>query len=273
MAKVTIIQSGVSPQYWHRIKECFQYGDLLRMLSYRDIRIRYAQTFLGIAWAVINPLLTMLVLYFVFTVITQVNTQGISPLLYTMSGLLAWNYFSRVVSDAGNSIVGAQALVKKIYFPRLIIPWSKAISGLIDLAVVLVLLVVMLMIEKINLHWQVIMLVPFLMLTILTSVAIGTWIAALSIRYRDFNQILPLALRIGIFISPIAYGSSAVPANFKWLYNLNPLTGIIEGIRWSLFNTPMDMGAVMMSIIITFFFLLTGIAYFIIMERNIADII
>ncbi|HJW29138.1 MAG TPA: ABC transporter permease [Saprospiraceae bacterium] len=273
MAKVTIIQSGVRPQYWHRIKECFQYRDLLRMLCYRDLRVRYAQTFLGITWALINPLVSTLVLYFVFSVITHADTQDIPPILYTLSGLYAWNYFSRVVSDAGNSIIGAQALVKKVYFPRLIIPWSKAISALIDLGIVLILLLVMLWVEHYPLHWQMLMIIPFTLLTFLTSIAFGTWISALTIRYRDFNHILPLALRIGIFISPIAYSSASVPGNFRWLYNLNPLTGIIEGVRWSLFNTAIDLNALLASIGMTVIVLFGGIAYFIMMEREIADII
>jgi lipopolysaccharide transport system permease protein len=273
MAITTIIEAGSPIQYWRKIKECWQYRDLLRMLSYRDVRVRYAQTLLGMAWAIINPIISVLLLYFVFGVVIKVDTQGIPPLLFSMAGLCSWNYFSRVVGEAGSSVIGAQSLVKKVYFPRLIIPLSKSISALIDLVIVLLILGAMMAFYKIPMSWQVLMILPFTLLTILAGIAFGVWVAALTIRFRDFTHILPLVLRIGMFLSPIAYGASLVPQQYRWAFNLNPLTGIIEGYRWALFNTPMDISAVWISIAVTMIILIGGIWYFLRMDQYIADII
>ncbi len=273
MPKVTILQAGVSPQYWQRIRECFHYMDLLRMLAYRDLRVRYAQTVLGIAWALMNPLISVILLYFVFGVIARVDTQTVPPLLFSMAGLYVWNYFSRVVSDAGGSIIGAQSLVKKVYFPRLIIPLSKAVSAIMDLVIVLGMLIVMLLVYRIELGWQILWIFPLTILTVIAALAFGIWVSALTIRYRDFNHILPLALRIGMFISPIAYSASLVPPAYRWAYNLNPLSAIMEGVRWSLFQTPFEAGSLWYAGVVILITLLTGIWYFIYMEQYIADII
>ncbi|MBK9105340.1 MAG: ABC transporter permease [Saprospiraceae bacterium] len=273
MATTTIIEAGSPIQYWRKIKECWQYRDLLRMLSYRDVRVRYAQTFLGMAWAIINPLISVLLLYFVFGVVIKVDTQGVPPLLFSMAGLCSWNYFSRVVGEAGSSVIGAQSLVKKIYFPRLIIPLSKSFSALIDLVIVLMILAGMMLIYHIPVTWNALMIIPFTALTILAGIAFGVWVAALTIRFRDFTHILPLVLRIGMFLSPIAYGATLVPQPYKWAFNLNPLTGVIEGFRWALFNTPMDINAVWTSIAVIMIILVGGIWYFLRMDQYIADII
>jgi lipopolysaccharide transport system permease protein len=273
MPITTIIEAGSPIQYWWKIKECWVYRDLLRMLSYRDIRVRYAQTVLGMAWAVINPLISMLLLYFIFGVVIKVDTQGVPPLLFSLAGLCAWNYFARVVGDAGNSVIGAQSLVKKVYFPRLIIPLSKSISALIDLMIVLIILAGMMIYYKIPLSWQTLMFLPFIMMAVLAGIAFGVWVAALSIRFRDFTHILPLVLRIGMFLSPIAFGATLVPLNYKWAFNLNPLTGIIEGFRWALFNTPLDAGAVWTSLVVILVILFGGVWYFLRMDQYIADVI
>lgn len=243
------------------------------MLSYRDIRVRYAQTLLGMSWAIINPLVSVLLLYFVFGVVVKVDTQGVPPLLFTMAGLCSWNYFSRVVGEAGGSVIGAQSLVKKVYFPRLIIPLSKAISALMDLVIVMVILAGMMMVYQVPVGWKVWMIIPFSLLTVLAGIAFGIWVAALTIRFRDFTHIIPLILRIGMFLSPIAYSASIVPSSYRWVFNLNPLTGIIEGFRWSLFNIPLDTGSVWISVFVILITLISGIWYFLRMDQYIADII
>jgi len=273
MPVTTIIEAGSPIHYWRKIKECWVYRDLLRMLSYRDIRVRYAQTILGMAWAVINPLISMMLLYFVFGVVIKVDTQGVPPLIFMMAGLCAWNYFARVVGDAGNSVIGAQSLVKKVYFPRLIIPLSKSISALMDLLIVMAILAGMIIAYKIPMSWQSLMFLPFIVMAVLAGIAFGIWVSALSIRFRDFTHILPLVLRIGMFLSPIAYGAALVPHNYKWGFNLNPLTGIIEGCRWALFNTPLDVSSVWISLIVILVVLLGGVWYFLRMDQYIADVI
>lgn len=253
--------------------ECWHYRDLLRMLSYRDIRVRYAQTFLGVAWAVINPVISMLLLYFVFVIVAKVDVAGVPPLLFVMSGLIAWTYFARVVGESGSSIIGAQSLVKKVYFPRLIIPVSKATSALVDLVIVLMLVILMMLIYQIPFRLQALVILPLLGLTVLSGISFGVWVSALTIRFRDFSHILPLILRIGMFASPIAYSAGMVPLAYKWAFNLNPLTGIIEGMRWALFNTPLDASSLWISVCVILIVLLTGIWYFLRMDQYIADII
>lgn len=271
--QVTIISSGQRPDVGMMIREVLDYRHLISLLSYRDIRIRYAQTWLGIAWALINPLITVGLLYFVFSIVTRVDTQGVPSIVYMLAGLCVWSYFSRTVGDAGQSFIGGQSLVKKVYFPRIIIPVSKAISGLIDLGIVLIILFILFPVYHIPLHSQMLMVIPFLLLTILASLAVGVWMSALTIRFRDFVHIMPLLLRIGLFISPVAYGTVSVPESYQYLYQLNPLSGIISGMRWALFDTPMAWQPVWVSILVILIVLVSGIWYFRRMERFIADII
>ena len=273
MASRTIIIAGSPVQYLRKIRECWQYRELMRMLSYRDTRVRYAQTFLGLSWAVINPLISMFLLYFVFGIVARVDTQGVPPLLFVMAGLLPWTYFSRVVAEAGNSIVGAQSLVKKIYFPRLVIPVSKAFSALIDLIIVAIMLIALILIYDIRLDTRALLIIPIILMTVFASLGFGIWVAALTIRFRDFSHILPLLLRIGMFVSPIAYSASSVPEKYQWAFQLNPLTGIIEATRWALFDVPIDPESVWISCIVIFVVLLTGTWYFLKMDQYIADII
>lgn len=273
MAVETLIEAGSPVQYLRKIRECWQYRDLLWMLTYRDIRVRYAQTLLGMSWAVINPVFSVLLLYFVFGVVADVDTQGVPPLVFTMAGLVAWNYFARVVGESGSSLIGSQSLVKKVYFPRLIIPLAKALSAMIDLAVSLVILGVMLLVFQISLTMAALLVLPLLLMTILAGMAFGVWVSALTIRFRDFTHIVPLLLRIGMFMSPIAYGASMVPERWRWAFDLNPLSGIIEGMRYALFQLPMDPVSLWTSGVVIFLILILGIWYFLRMDQYIADIL
>ena len=271
--KTTIIQAGSPAHYWMRVKEVFAYKDLLRMMSYRDIRVRYAQTWLGILWALINPVISMLLLYVVFGVVVQSDTEGVPSLAYIMAGLISWNYFARVTGEAGTSLLGAQSIVKKVYFPRLVIPLSKAVSALIDLMVAMLILGVLIIIFKIPLSTRALMIFPFLFMAMITGLAFGMWVSALNVRYRDFNHIVPVLLRIGMFLSPIAYSATKVPDKYKWLFQINPLTGIMDGTRWALFHTPLDPASLGLSAGITITLLISGVWYFLHMDHYLADII
>lgn len=273
MQKPIIIDAGTGVNIAERLSECWQRRDLVMMLTYRDIKVRYTQTAIGMLWAIINPLISILLLFFVFTIIVKTDTEGIPPLLFTVSGLCAWNYFSKVVSEAGTSIVGAQALVKKIYFPRLVIPVSKAISGLIELWVVLVILFVLLIYYQVHVDVKILLLLPCILMVFFVALGCGIWVAALTIRFRDFHYIIPVLLRIGMFASPIAFGTKSIPQGYKWIVSLNPLTGIIDGFRFALFNIPLDKGVFMTSIGISIFLLFSGMIYFLRMEKYIADIV
>lgn len=273
MAVETLIEAGSPVQYIRKLRECWQYRDLLWMLAYRDIRVRYAQTVLGMGWAVVNPVLSVLLLYFVFSVVTKVDTQGIPALVFTMAGLCAWNYFSRVVGEAGSSLIGSQSLVKKVYFPRLIIPMAKAISALMDLGISLLILAAMMIWFGIPLHLSAWQIIPLLVMTVLAGLAFGVWVSALTIRFRDFTHIVPMLLRIGMFMSPIAYGAAMVPDRWRWAFNLNPLTGIIEGFRHALFQLPADPAALWVSGMVIVSILFLGVWYFLRMDQYIADIL
>lgn len=273
MATETLIDAGSPVQYVRKLRECWTYRDLLWMMAYRDIRVRYAQTVLGMGWAVINPVLSMVLLYFVFGVVTEVDTGGVPALAFTMAGLCAWNYFSRVVGEAGASLIGSQSLVKKVYFPRLIIPMAKAISALIDLGISLLLLAALMIWYGLPMSFSAWQVIPLLILTVLAGLAFGVWVSALTIRFRDFTHVIPLLLRIGMFMSPIAYGASMVPASYRQAFNLNPLTGIIEGIRHALFGLPADPSALWTSVIVILAVLGLGVWYFLRMDKYIADIL
>jgi lipopolysaccharide transport system permease protein len=256
-----------------KFNELIEYRSLLFELSKRDLKSRYAQTIFGLAWTLINPLISVLLLYFVFGVVVKANTEGIPPILFVMSGLCIWNFFARVVGDSGQSLLGAQAIIKKIYFPRLIIPFSKVLVSLVDLLVVILLLAILLLFYQYPMSWRMLGLIPLLVLAVLTSLAFGIWSSALTIRFRDFSQVIPIALRIGMFISPIGYSISAVPAKYYWWYKLNPLTGLIDGFRSLALGLPFEMGNLWYTLVVSLIVMISGIGYFIRIEKYIGDIV
>jgi lipopolysaccharide transport system permease protein len=260
-------------RFFRKCAELWHYRSLLFELSKRDFKTRYAQTFLGLAWAVINPVLSVLLLYFVFGIVVKADTQGVPPLLFVMCGICAWNFFSRLIGDAGHSIISASAIVKKIYFPRLIIPVSKSIVGLVDLGIVLILLGALLIYFQHPVSWRLLWLIPITLITALSGLAFGIWVSALSIRYRDFTQIVPVLLRIGMFLSPIGYGLSSVPEQYHWWYKLNPASGLIEGFRSCILNTPLDWDGLFYSVSISLVVLISGMYYFFRLDKYIGDIL
>ena len=272
MQNKTIIEPRASSLN-HKLRELWQYRELLLMLAYRDFRVKYAQAFLGFAWALINPLINLVLLSFVFHRVANISTGDTPPILFTLIGLAGWTYFSEVFSTAGDSIIGAQQMVKKIYFPRLIIPLSKAITALIDLGIVLALLLLLLIYYRVSPGSNLLFFPLFLILAIMAGLTGGLWLSALTIRFRDFKYISPLFLRIGIFITPIAYPASAVPEAYLFWYFLNPLAGIIEGFRWSLTGTvPLPVYAFVGFALLIILFV-GSLLYFSKVEEVIADVL
>lgn len=253
--------------------ELYRYRQLLISLAWRDIRVKYAQTYIGLLWAFINPIFNLLVLSFVFGKIAKVDTNGIPHVLFTITGLAAWTYFSTLLSDAGNSIVASQSMVKKIYFPRLVIPLSKAISGLVDFSVTLICLLVIMIYYNILPGANVIWLPVFILLALLSGLAGGILVSALSVRYRDFSFIVPMIVRVGMFATPIAYSASAVPPEYKMLYYLNPMAGIVEGFRWSLLGSGSPDPYMFYSIGLMIFLLIVSLVFFAKIEKVMADIL
>jgi len=255
------------------ISEIWKYRQLLISLAWRDIRVKYAQTYIGFLWAFINPIFNLLVLSFVFGIIAKVDTDGVPHLLFTITGISAWTYFSTLVSEAGNSIVGSQGMIKKIYFPRLVIPLSKALSGLIDLFVTLICLIFIMAYYGNMPGLNIIYFPLFLALVILSGLAGGIFISALTVRYRDFAFVVPMIVRIGLYATPIAYSASSVPEKYKLLYFLNPMAGIVEGFRWSLLGSSSPEPYMFYSIGLMVVFFLIGILYFARVEKKMADIL
>lgn len=259
------------------LKELFRYKDLFWVLAYRDLRVRYAQTFLGLLWALIQPLSTLLIVSVVFGRFVKVDTGGVPYPVFAIIGVSLWTYFSFVLSQSGGSIIGAQEMVKKIYFPRLVIPLSKAIVGFVDFGIALGLLVILFIYYGITPSSNIIFIPIFIVLTLVSSLAAGIWLSALTIRYRDFQYVVPFFVQFGLYLTPIAYPTDVVVKNLpKWatfLFYLNPMAGIVEGFRWCLLGGIMPSGYFWVSISFVFILFISGIYYFKKIERIMADII
>jgi lipopolysaccharide transport system permease protein len=270
---ITIIENKKGLNLKQRIKELYDYRELLWTLAYRDFRVKYTQTFLGIFWAIIEPLFTAILLSFVFNKVAKAGTLGINPILFGLTGMIAWNYFANVVGQGTASLITAQNMIKKIYFPKVILPASKALAALPDLLITLVFTLVFYFILWHQISIYLVFFPIFLILTVLSAMSLGIWFSAMNIRYRDFRHIVPFVIRIGLFVTPIAYTTTEVPDQYRWIFFLNPMTGIIEGIRWSLFGLQMNWDYFYISIGMIIFLFISGFIFFNKMEKNIADII
>lgn len=263
---------------WHiNLKELWAYRDLFYILAYRDSRVRYAQTFLGLLWAFIQPLATLLIFTVVFGKVAVVDTSGIPYPLFAVCGMASWSYFSFVLNQSGNSIIGAQEMVKKIYFPRLVIPLSKALVGFVDFAIAMLFVVILMIYYGFIPSANIIYLPIFIILTIISALAVGIWLSALTIRYRDFQHVVPFLVQFGLYATPVGYQAKDVinrlPDWASLLYYVNPMAGIVEGFRWSLLggNPPSIFAYFSFSIVILLF--ITGLLYFKRVEKVMADIV
>jgi lipopolysaccharide transport system permease protein len=271
MQKTVITPKGIGMSSY--LKDVWSYRQILRSFAYRNLRAQYAQTSVGILWALINPILALLVLGFIFGKVAKMDTQGIDPFLFTIVGLNAWTYFSNVVSMAGRSIIQSQNMVKKIYFPRILLPLSAAVSCLLDLVIVFLLACLLLLVNRYTPSSNLIYLPIFIVMIILCGAICGIWVSALGIRYRDFHHVVPFVLRIGLYASPVAYSLHSIESKYHLFFNLNPLTGILEGFRWCFFGGTFPTTSVWISMGYIIIFLITGLFYFNRVERTIADII
>lgn len=255
-------------------RELYQYRDLFLTLSWRDFRVRYAQTTIGLLWALIQPVVTILILSMVFGRFVGVETP-VPHLLYTVTGMSIWTYFSYVLSNAGSSIIANQGMVKKIYFPRLIIPLSKAVVGFIDFAIVLVILVALMFYYQVSPsgNWW---LAPFfLFIGIVAALGVGIWLSALTVRYRDFQHVVPFIVQIGLYLTPVAYpaefATKQLPSWAASLYYLNPMAGVIQGFRWSLFGGEAPGSYFWISVAMVVVIFVSGLFYFRKVESEMAD--
>ena len=259
------------------LKELFQYKDLFYTLAYRDFKVRYAQTFLGLAWGFIQPAMTLVVFGLLFGQGLQVDTGGVPYLLFASCGLAGWTYFSTVMGEAGNSIIGAQGMVQKIYFPRLVIPLSKAMVGLIDFGITLVIILLVMIAYQYPPSVNIVFLPLFMVMAIVCALGVGIWLSALTIRFRDFQHVVPFLIRFGMFLTPVAYPAEVVLQRLPdWaavVYYLNPIAGVVEGFRWSIVGgNPPNIFAYVSFVVVVLLFI-SSLFYFKRVEKTIADIV
>jgi lipopolysaccharide transport system permease protein len=266
----------VPPGRWWAIPfgELWEYRELLYFFVWRDIKIRYKQTAIGAAWAVLQPFLTMLVFSLFFGRLAHIPSDGIPYPIFFYSALLPWMYFAAALQHATNIIVENQRMITKVYFPRLTLPLSAVLSGLVDFGISFLMFLAMMVYYGIRPGAAVLWLPVFLLLAILTALGVGLWLSALNAIYRDVRYVLPFLVQFWMFASPVVYASSLVPAKWRWLYGLNPMVGVIEGFRWSLTGRGDPPGRLfLISTAVVAAVLLSGIGYFQKMETTVADVV
>ena len=252
----------------------WEFRELLYFLVWRDVKVRYKQTVIGATWVILQPLLTMAIFTVIFGHLAKLPSDGLPYSIFTYTALLPWNYFSQAVTRSGASLVGDANLVKKVYFPRLIIPLASVLSPLVDFVVSFVLLSAMVAWFGIAPGWGLLALPLFLLLAFMTALAVGLWLSPLNSKYRDVGYTIPFLTQFWMYASPVAYSVRLVPEKWRLIYSLNPMAGVIEGFRWALLgNESPAFGAMAVSAFVVIALLLSGIVFFKRMERTLADIV
>jgi lipopolysaccharide transport system permease protein len=256
-------------------KEIWRYRELLYFLAWRDVKIRYKQTVLGGAWAILQPFLQMVVFSLFFGELAGLGqkTGGVPYPIFVYSGLLAWTFFANSVTSSSNSLVGSSYLITKVYFPRLIIPLAAVCVGLVDFFVSSVVLVGMMIYYGTPVSWQLLLVPGFLAGTVLAATGVGTFLSALTVTYRDFRYVVPFAIQIWMFVTPVMYPATIVPGRWRWLLSLNPMTGLIEGFRAAFLARPCDWSHFSISMMVGIVIFLFSAFYFRRVERRFADVI
>lgn len=272
LADEIVIRHGQSERNYFR--DLWRFRELFYVLAWRDLTVRYKQTAIGVAWALLKPGLTMLV-FVGFRKMTKISATGIPDPIFVLAALLPWMFFSTALAEAANSLVSNANLISKVYFPRIIVPAGAVVTSLVDFLITLSLLVVVLVWYQFLPGWQMIMLVPLVLLTFALSVGVGLLLAALNVKYRDFRYIVPFIVQFGLFVSPVAVSAADLPERWRFVFSLNPMTGIIDAFRWSICRgtPPLDYAALAMSVGATLVFLMVGVWYFRRTEKNFADVI
>jgi lipopolysaccharide transport system permease protein len=257
-----------------QLRDVWEYRELLYFLVWRDIKVRYKQTALGAAWAIIQPFFTMVVFSLFFGRLAKVPSDGIPYPIFSFAALVPWTFFANGLSQASNSLVGSSNLITKVYFPRLVIPLSTVASGIIDFALSFLVLLAMMGYYRVTPGRNIVWLPLFLLLALVTSLGVGLWLSALNVEYRDVRYVVPFITQFWMFATPIAYPSSLLSEPWRTLYGLNPMVGVVEGFRWALLGTNTRPGpAIAVSSAAALVILVGGALYFKRMERNFADII
>jgi lipopolysaccharide transport system permease protein len=252
----------------------WEFRELLYFLVWRDVSVRYKQTILGAAWAILQPLLTMVIFTVVFGNFARIPSDGLPYSIFAFAALVPWTYFAQAIGRSGVSLVSDSNLVRKVYFPRLIIPLAAAAAPLMDFLVSFVVLVLMMAWYGISLHWNLLALPFLLFMTLMTAVAVGLWLAPLNARYRDIGYTIPFVTQVWFYASPVTYPLSLVPQKWRLLYGLNPMVGVIEGFRWALLGTQHpDVAVTAISLVMVVVLVVTGMIFFRWMERTLSDVL
>jgi lipopolysaccharide transport system permease protein len=273
MSEEIILEAGKTEKsYW---RDLWRYRELFLFLAWRDILVRYKQTVIGVLWALVRPLITMVIFTVVFGKIAGLSKEGLPYALLVFSALLPWQFFANTFSESSNSLIGNAGMISKVYFPRLTIPMSSAVVGLVDFAVSFVILAGLMAWYRWIPPLSICFLPLFIFAALVLALGGGIWVAALTVRYRDFRFITPFVVQMGLYVSPVGFSSDTIPEKWRLLYSLNPMVGVIDGFRWSILGNvapiywPSFFASVMLSVLI----LWTGIRYFRSTEKTFADVI
>jgi len=269
----TIIRPGMATlHYW---RDIWRYRELFFFLAWRDILVRYKQTVIGIAWSVIRPLLTMLVFTIVFSRFAKLPSNGVPYPVMVYVAMLPWQFFANSLSESSNSLIDNSNLLSKVYFPRLIVPAGAVIVSLVDFLISSVILAGIMVWYQFVPDVKILFLPAFILMSFIASFGAGLWLSALNVNYRDFRYIVPFLVQFGLYISPVGFSSAIVPENWRMLYFLNPMVGVIDGFRWALLGDafPVYWPGLMLSACLTMLMFIGGLRYFRNMERSFADVI
>ena len=269
-----VIEPGrTEKNYW---ADLWRYRELFLILAWRDISVRYKQTVIGILWAILRPLLTMVVFTVIFGRIAGLPSDGSTPYaLMVFAALLPWSLFSNALSEAANSLVNNASLIGKIYFPRLIVPMATLVTAFIDFLISFIILIATMIFYRFVPGWQILWLPAFIVMALLASLGPGLWITALNVKYRDFRYVIPFIVQLGVYVSPVGFSSAVIPEQWRLLYSLNPLVGVIDGFRWCILggNSPIYLPGFLLSLGIIATFLYLGVTRFRKTEKTFADLI
>ena len=271
---ILIIEPGLAERHYWR--DLWRYRELFFVLAWRDVSVRYKQTIIGLAWAIVQPLLTMIVFTIVFGRLANLPTEGAAPYaLLVYSGLLPWQLFSTSLTGASGSLLGNANLISKVYFPRLIVPCAAVVVSFVDFLVSFVILVALMLWYQFLPGWQILTLPLFVFMAFLASLGPGLWITALNVKYRDFRYVIPFIVQFGLYVSPVGFSSAVVPAQWRLLYSLNPVVGVIDGFRWAILGgeSHLYLPGFLLSWGVIAFFLWLGVRQFRKMEKSFADLI
>ena len=272
--RVLVLEAGRAERHYWR--DLWAYRELFAILAWRDLAVRYKQTVIGVAWAVLRPLLTMVIFTILFGRLANLPSEGSAPYaVMVFAGMLPWFLFSSILGDASNSIVGNAGLIGKVYFPRIIIPAAAGVVSLVDIAVNLALMAALMAWYGFPPHWHIVALPVFVILAVLAALGPALIVTALNVKYRDFRYIIPFILQFGLYISPVGFTSTVVPAEWRFWYNLNPVVGVIDGFRWCLLGdeSQLYLPGFLLSLTVIVVLLWLGVATFRRTEKTFADLI